>query len=130
MIEGTRDLIQKNTEDSGKEQKVLDVRDMIMIVKAQAKELEQENLMDKKKGDKAFDKVMKATVEQKGLKKEAAFLRGNAGGITDMKSKVDEAYNNKKKVDRRDDARDIIKKKHNEILMREKVHHQKYVDLV
>ena len=63
MIEGTRDLIQKNTEDSGKEQKVLDVRDMIMIVKAQAKELEQENLMDKKKGDKAFDKVMKATVE-------------------------------------------------------------------
>ena len=68
--------------------------------------------MDKKKGDKAFDKVMKATVEQKGLKKEAAFLRGNAGGITDMKSKVDEAYNNKKKVDRRDDARDIIKKKH------------------
>ena len=40
MIEGTRDLIQKNTEDSGKEQKVLDVREMIMMVKAQAKELE------------------------------------------------------------------------------------------
>jgi hypothetical protein len=34
MIEGTRDLIQKNTEDSGKEQKVLDVREMIMMVKA------------------------------------------------------------------------------------------------
>jgi hypothetical protein len=29
MIEGTRDIIQKNTEDSGKEQKVLDLREMI-----------------------------------------------------------------------------------------------------
>ena len=81
MIEGTRDLIQKNTEDSGKEQKVLDVRDMIMEIKAQAKELEAERVHDKKQGDKAFDKVMKATEEQKALKKEAAFLRGNAGGI-------------------------------------------------
>ena len=123
MIEGTRDMIQKNTEDSGKEQKVLDIREMIMTVKAQAKELENEKLLDKKKGDKAFDKVMKATEEQKALKREAAFLRGNAGGISDMKTKVDEAYSNKKKADRRDEAREIIKKKHNEILMREKVHH-------
>ena len=101
-----------------------------MEIKTQAKELEAERMQDKKKGDKAFDKVMKATEELKALKKEAAFLRGNAGGITEMKAKVDEAYNQKRKVDKREEAKDVIKKKHNEILMKEKVHHQNYVDLV
>lgn len=47
-----------------------------------------------------------------------------------MKTKVDEAYNNKKKIDKRDEAREYIKKRHNEILMKEKVHHQNYVELV
>lgn len=71
MIEGTRDIIQKNTEDSGKEQKVLDLREMIQTVKSQAKELENEKSVWKKNGDKAFEMVMKATEEQKALKKEA-----------------------------------------------------------
>ena len=33
MIEGTRDIIQKNSEDSGKEKKILDVREMIQNIK-------------------------------------------------------------------------------------------------
>jgi hypothetical protein len=70
MIEGTRDIIQKNSEDSGREQKVFETREMIQIVKTQSKELESEMKLDKKNGDKAFDKVIKAREDQKGLKKE------------------------------------------------------------
>ena len=83
MIEETRDIIQKGNEDSGKEQKVLDIREMIQDVKSQAKEFDSDMKIDKKNGDKAFDKVIKATEDQKCLKKELHFLSGNAGGIAD-----------------------------------------------
>lgn len=129
MIEGTRDLIQKNTEDSGKEQKVLDIRNMIHEVKIEAKDLENESKKVKKNGDKAFDKVMKANEEQKALKREVQFLKGNAGGIADKKQ-MDDAMQQKKKNDRVEDIKDTIKKRHMEIMMREKVHHQKYVEQV
>jgi hypothetical protein len=41
-IEGTRDLIQKTTEDSGKERKVLDLQMMIRETKAHSKAIEKE----------------------------------------------------------------------------------------
>jgi len=42
-----------------------------------------------------FDKVVKATAEQKALKKEIGFLRGTAGGIIDknnLSMAADAAY--------------------------------------
>ena len=47
-----------------------------------------------------------------------------------MKTVIDEVHAQKKKSDKKEDLKDMIKKKHNEILMREKVHHQNYVDCV
>ena len=43
---------------------------------------------------------------------------------------ADAAYAQKKKQDKKDEQINYIKRKHGEMMMREKVHHQKYLDCV
>lgn len=77
--------------------------------------------------------MVKATAEQKALKKEIGFLRGTAGGIVNknnLSMAADAAYAQKKKADQKDELVNHIKRKHGEMMMREKVHQQKYLDCV
>lgn len=68
-IEQTRALIRKNTEDSGKEVKVMQLREAINETKEHAKLLDSE-FREAQHAESLFDRVLKATEEQKGLKRE------------------------------------------------------------
>lgn len=68
-IETTRALIRKNTEDSGKEVKVVQLREAVNETKEHAKLLDRQ-YREAQHTEKVFDRVLKATEEQKGLKRE------------------------------------------------------------
>ena len=69
QIDNTRVLIRKNAEDSGKDAKVVQLREAVNETKQQAKLLDKE-YREGQHNEKVFERVLKANEEQKGLKRE------------------------------------------------------------
>ena len=126
MVEETNEVIKKTKIEGGKEEKIYLVREQALQLKDHARALEKDAKEDAAEAKKVFDRVLNAKEEQKQLKREIQFLKGPAGhGFIDkvqMGQLADAAFTKKQKVDKRNELLAHLKRRHGEIMMKDKVH--------
>ena len=131
LVEETRNVINKNSDQSGIQSRIMEIREQVQLEKERVKLVEKENKFEQVKTKKGFDKVQKLHSESRALKKEIQFLKGSQAPVymdNNMISQMAEkSHTNKakKKFDKDDQKKlaiDAIKRKHGELMMRDKTH--------